>query len=201
MRSVTTTLHPSAAAPMSNYKPSRPLGPPPLTHSCVTSGSTCTPQQPPHPGHQHCCRSSPPKITGPFSPLLSSVQAVKQNPGGGGGGGGSDKAIPSRSGPVKKESIGAQYRHHPLRARRRPPKGMHLEQADITALSASQDSGVVTIRQLDIQLVSLKRQVLIPAVQVRLNRSCPVASLRVNKLILSLLHLFRFNPSNRTAAF
>lgn len=90
-------------------------------------------------------------------------EAVKQNPssggGGGGGGAGSDKATPSRSGPVKKESIGAQYRHHPLRARRRPPKGMHLEQADITALSVSQDSGVVTIRQLDIQLVSLKRQV------------------------------------------
>lgn len=72
---------------------------------------------------------------------------------------GADKAAPSRSGPVKKENIGAQYRHHPLRARRRPPKGMHLEQGDITALSASQDSGVLTLRQLDTQLVSLKRQV------------------------------------------
>lgn len=72
---------------------------------------------------------------------------------------GADKPTPSRSGPVKKENIGAQYRHHPLRARRRPPKGMHLEQADITALSASQDSGVLTLRQLDTQLVSLKRQV------------------------------------------
>lgn len=72
---------------------------------------------------------------------------------------GADKATPSRSGPVKKENIGAQYRHHPLRARRRPPKGMHLEQGDITALSASQDSGVLTLRQLDTQLVSLKRQV------------------------------------------
>lgn len=94
--------------------------------------------------------------TSQFSLPPSCVQAVKQNPSSGGA---SDKATPSRSGPVKKESIGAQYRHHPLRARRRPPKGMHLEQADITALSASQDSGVVTIRQLDIQLVSLKRQV------------------------------------------
>ncbi|XP_063321435.1 REST corepressor 2 [Pelmatolapia mariae] len=71
----------------------------------------------------------------------------------------SDKATPSRSGPVKKENIGAQYRHHPLRARRRPPKGMHLEQADIMSLSASHDAGVLTIRQLDTQLVSLKRQV------------------------------------------
>ncbi|KAM3590041.1 uncharacterized protein V6R79_002541 [Siganus canaliculatus] len=82
-------------------------------------------------------------------------EAVKQNP----SSTTSDKATPSRSGPVKKESIGAQYRHHPLRARRRPPKGMHLEQGDITALSASHDAGVLTVRQLDTQLVSLKRQV------------------------------------------
>lgn len=81
---------------------------------------------------------------------------MKQNPNSTAG---ADKAAPSRSGPVKKENIGAQYRHHPLRARRRPPKGMHLEQGDITALSASQDSGVLTLRQLDTQLVSLKRQV------------------------------------------
>lgn len=82
-------------------------------------------------------------------------EALKQNP----SSTTSDKATPSRSGPVKKESIGAQYRHHPLRARRRPPKGMHLEQGDITALSASHDAGVLTVRQLDTQLVSLKRQV------------------------------------------
>nr|XP_020499286.1 REST corepressor 2 [Labrus bergylta] len=82
-------------------------------------------------------------------------EAVKQNP----NNANSDKAMPSRSGPVKKESIGAQYRHHPLRARRRPPKGMYLEQGDITSLSASNDAGVLTVRQLDTQLVSLKRQV------------------------------------------
>ncbi|KAM7377476.1 hypothetical protein PAMA_013998 [Pampus argenteus] len=82
-------------------------------------------------------------------------EAVKQNP----SSTSSDKLTPGRSGPVKKESIGAQYRHHPLRARRRPPKGMYLEQGDITSLSASQDSGIMTIRQLDTQLVSLKRQV------------------------------------------
>uniref|UniRef100_A0A8D3DA99 REST corepressor 2 n=1 Tax=Scophthalmus maximus TaxID=52904 RepID=A0A8D3DA99_SCOMX len=81
-------------------------------------------------------------------------EAVKQNP----SSTSSDKAAPSRSGPIKKENIGAQYRHHPLRARRRPPKGMHLEQGDIMSLSASHDSGVLTIRQLDTQLVSLKRQ-------------------------------------------
>uniref|UniRef100_A0A3Q4ME41 REST corepressor 2 n=1 Tax=Neolamprologus brichardi TaxID=32507 RepID=A0A3Q4ME41_NEOBR len=84
----------------------------------------------------------------------------------------SDKATPSRSGPVKKENIGAQYRHHPLRARRRPPKGMHLEQADIMSLSASHDAGVLTIRQLDTQLVSLKRQV--PGFSVWISASlCP----------------------------
>uniref|UniRef100_A0A3Q2SVV5 REST corepressor 2 n=1 Tax=Fundulus heteroclitus TaxID=8078 RepID=A0A3Q2SVV5_FUNHE len=82
-------------------------------------------------------------------------EAAKQNA----SSAGSDKAAPSRSGPVKKESIGAQYRHHPLRARRRPPKGMHLDQTDITALSTSQDAGVLSIRQLDTHLVSLKRQV------------------------------------------
>ncbi|XP_045921558.1 REST corepressor 2 [Micropterus dolomieu] len=82
-------------------------------------------------------------------------EAVKQNP----NNASSDKVTPSRSGPVKKESIGAQYRHHPLRARRRPPKGMYLEQGDITSLSASHDAGVLTVRQLDTQLVSLKRQV------------------------------------------
>ncbi|XP_059210913.1 REST corepressor 2 [Centropristis striata] len=82
-------------------------------------------------------------------------EAVKQNP----NNANSDKATPSRSGPVKKENIGAQYRHHPLRARRRPPKGMYLEQGDIMSVSASHDAGVLTIRQLDTQLVSLKRQV------------------------------------------
>ncbi|XP_068569630.1 REST corepressor 2 [Cebidichthys violaceus] len=82
-------------------------------------------------------------------------EAVKQNP----NNANTDKATPSRSGPVKKENLGAQYRHHPLRARRRPPKGMYLQQGDIMSVSASHDSGVLTIRQLDTQLVSLKRQV------------------------------------------
>ncbi|XP_069015361.1 LOW QUALITY PROTEIN: REST corepressor 2 [Embiotoca jacksoni] len=82
-------------------------------------------------------------------------EAVKQNP----SSTTLDKAAPSRPGPVKKENIGAQYRHHPLRARRRPPKGMHLEQRDIMSLSTSQDTGSLTVRHLDTQLVSLKRQV------------------------------------------
>ncbi|XP_034471496.1 REST corepressor 2 [Hippoglossus hippoglossus] len=81
-------------------------------------------------------------------------EAVKQTPSAS-----SEKPTPSRSGPIKKENIGAQYRHHPLRARRRPPKGMYLEQGDIMSLSASQDAGVLSVRQLDTTLVSLKRQV------------------------------------------
>ncbi|TRY87686.1 hypothetical protein DNTS_013626 [Danionella cerebrum] len=82
-------------------------------------------------------------------------ESMKQNSGNGGG---SDKGQ-SKSGPTRKENQGTQYRHHPLRARRRPPKGMHLEQEDIVALSASTDSGAIAVRQLDTQLVSLKRQV------------------------------------------
>ncbi|XP_031440504.1 REST corepressor 2 isoform X2 [Clupea harengus] len=64
-----------------------------------------------------------------------------------------------RSGPIRKENQGSQYRHHPLRARRRPPKGMHLEKEDLLSLSASSETGVVSNRQLDMLLVSLKRQV------------------------------------------
>uniref|UniRef100_A0ABM5F478 REST corepressor 2 n=1 Tax=Pogona vitticeps TaxID=103695 RepID=A0ABM5F478_9SAUR len=65
----------------------------------------------------------------------------------------------SKPGPVKKEVQLSQYRHHPLRARRRPPKGMYLSQEDITGLSASPDMAALTLRHLDSQLVSLKRQV------------------------------------------
>ncbi|KAG5844013.1 REST corepressor 2-like [Anguilla anguilla] len=72
---------------------------------------------------------------------------------------GGEKASSGRPGPVRKESLGSQYRHHPLRARRRPPKGMHLIQEDLTSLSASPDTGAVSLKQLDTQLVSLKRQV------------------------------------------
>lgn len=75
-----------------------------------------------------------------------------------GAGTGSDRGS-GRPGPTRKENQGAQYRHHPLRARRRPPKGMHLNQEDITSISASTESGTVSNRQLDTQLVSLKRQV------------------------------------------
>lgn len=69
------------------------------------------------------------------------------------------KPLNSKPGPVKKEVQLSQYRHHPLRTRRRPPKGMYLSQEDITGLSASPDMATLTLRHLDSQLVSLKRQV------------------------------------------
>ncbi|XP_048853950.1 REST corepressor 2-like [Brienomyrus brachyistius] len=73
--------------------------------------------------------------------------------------GGGDRAASSRPGPLRKESQGSQYRHHPLRARRRPPKGMYLIQEDINIVSTTTDAGALCLKQLDGQLVSLKRRV------------------------------------------
>ncbi|XP_069063221.1 REST corepressor 2 isoform X1 [Pleurodeles waltl] len=64
-----------------------------------------------------------------------------------------------KAGPIKKESQVSQYRHHPLRSRRRPPKGMYLNPDDISTISSSPDMSALALRQLDSQLVSLKRQV------------------------------------------
>ncbi|XP_066536731.1 REST corepressor 2 isoform X2 [Hoplias malabaricus] len=86
------------------------------------------------------------------------IDTKKEHKQSSGPGGGSERST-GRSGPTRKENQGAQYRHHPLRARRRPPKGMHLDQDDIVSVSASTESGAVSNRQLDTQLVSLKRQV------------------------------------------
>ncbi|MFT7796448.1 REST corepressor 2-like [Arapaima gigas] len=70
-----------------------------------------------------------------------------------------DQAASGRPGPVRKESQNSQYRHHPLRSRRRPPKGMHVDQKDITSLAATPDVGASSLKNLDMHLVSLKRQV------------------------------------------
>uniref|UniRef100_A0A8C7M585 REST corepressor 2 n=1 Tax=Oncorhynchus kisutch TaxID=8019 RepID=A0A8C7M585_ONCKI len=80
-------------------------------------------------------------------------ETVKQHSSSGSGG---ERGAPGRSNPQRKESVGAQYRHHPLRARRRPPKGMHLNPEDIMAVSANHHHG--SGRQLDTHLVSLKRR-------------------------------------------
>nr|XP_014354519.1 PREDICTED: REST corepressor 2 isoform X2 [Latimeria chalumnae] len=69
------------------------------------------------------------------------------------------KQVSSKPGPTKRETQLSQYRHHPLRSRRRPPKGMYLSQEDIAAMSVSPETAMLTLRQLDSQLISLKRQV------------------------------------------
>ncbi|XP_057245301.1 REST corepressor 2-like, partial [Malurus melanocephalus] len=53
-----------------------------------------------------------------------------------------------------------QYRHHPpARQRRRPPRGMRLSRDDVAEVTANPDLGARALRQLDCQLVALKRQV------------------------------------------
>ncbi|XP_029470573.1 REST corepressor 2 isoform X2 [Rhinatrema bivittatum] len=69
------------------------------------------------------------------------------------------KHITCKPGPVRKETQISQYRYHPLRSRRRPPKGMYLSPSDISMVTASPDMSLLSLRHLDIQLVSLKRQV------------------------------------------
>ncbi|XP_067170865.1 LOW QUALITY PROTEIN: REST corepressor 2, partial [Apteryx mantelli] len=62
-------------------------------------------------------------------------------------------------GAARREAQLPQYRHHALRQRRRPPRGMHLSREDVAGLSANPDLGALALRRLDSQLVSLKRQV------------------------------------------
>lgn len=52
-----------------------------------------------------------------------------------------------------------QHRHHSQRSKCRPPKGMYLTQEDVVAVSCSSTAANTVLRQLDMELVSLKRQV------------------------------------------
>ncbi|XP_072516837.1 REST corepressor 3 isoform X2 [Salminus brasiliensis] len=52
-----------------------------------------------------------------------------------------------------------QHRHHSQRSKCRPPKGMYLTQEDVVAVSCSSSAATSVLRQLDMELVSLKRQV------------------------------------------
>ncbi|KAI1895018.1 hypothetical protein AGOR_G00101950 [Albula goreensis] len=65
---------------------------------------------------------------------------------------------PPKPAHVKKEPQGPPGKH-PHRAKKKPPKGMHLTQVDVTAMSASTPAAVNVLRQLDMELVSIKRQV------------------------------------------
>lgn len=59
---------------------------------------------------------------------------------------------------VKKEVQGLAGRNlH--RAKKKPPKGMHLNSDDVTAMSSSGPAAVSVLRQLDMELIAIKRQV------------------------------------------
>ncbi|XP_064169951.1 REST corepressor 3-like isoform X1 [Anguilla rostrata] len=59
----------------------------------------------------------------------------------------------------RREHQTLQHRHHSQRAKCRPPKGMYLTQEDVVAVSCSASAANTVLRQLDMELVSLKRQV------------------------------------------
>lgn len=59
---------------------------------------------------------------------------------------------------VKKEPQGLVGRNlH--RAKKKPPKGMHLNSDDVAAMSSSGPAAVSVLRQLDMELIAIKRQV------------------------------------------
>uniref|UniRef100_A0A2I3HRE7 REST corepressor 1 n=1 Tax=Nomascus leucogenys TaxID=61853 RepID=A0A2I3HRE7_NOMLE len=57
---------------------------------------------------------------------------------------------------VKKEKHSTQAKN---RAKRKPPKGMFLSQEDVEAVSANATAATTVLRQLDMELVSVKRQI------------------------------------------
>ncbi|XP_036738067.1 REST corepressor 1 isoform X1 [Manis pentadactyla] len=57
---------------------------------------------------------------------------------------------------IKKEKHSAQAKN---RAKRKPPKGMFLSQEDVEAVSANATAATTVLRQLDMELVSIKRQI------------------------------------------
>nr|XP_021493894.1 REST corepressor 3 isoform X2 [Meriones unguiculatus] len=65
----------------------------------------------------------------------------------------------SKIGLGRREHQSLQHRHHSPRAKCRPPKGMYLTQEDVVAVSCSPNAANTILRQLDMELISLKRQV------------------------------------------
>ncbi|XP_062405041.1 REST corepressor 3 [Sardina pilchardus] len=65
----------------------------------------------------------------------------------------------SKIGLGRREHQTLQHRHHSQRSKCRPPKGMYLTQDDVVAVSCSNSAANTVLRQLDMELVSLKRQV------------------------------------------
>ncbi|XP_069464617.1 REST corepressor 3 isoform X2 [Ambystoma mexicanum] len=64
----------------------------------------------------------------------------------------------SKIGLGRREYQSLQHRHH-QRSKCRPPKGMFLTQEDVVAVSCSPNAANTILRQLDLELISLKRQV------------------------------------------
>ncbi|XP_041109017.1 REST corepressor 3-like isoform X2 [Polyodon spathula] len=65
----------------------------------------------------------------------------------------------SKIGLGRREHQNLQHRHHSQRSKCRPPKGMYLTQEDVVAVSCSPSAASTVLRQLDLELISLKRQV------------------------------------------
>uniref|UniRef100_A0A3Q2KWI4 REST corepressor 3 n=2 Tax=Equus TaxID=9789 RepID=A0A3Q2KWI4_HORSE len=65
----------------------------------------------------------------------------------------------SKIGLGRREYQSLQHRHHSQRSKCRPPKGMYLTQEDVVAVSCSPNAASTILRQLDMELISLKRQV------------------------------------------
>ncbi|KAG8443723.1 hypothetical protein GDO86_009045 [Hymenochirus boettgeri] len=59
----------------------------------------------------------------------------------------------------RREYQSLQHRHHSQRSKYRPPKGMYISKEDVVAVSCSPNAATTILRQLDMELISLKRQV------------------------------------------
>ncbi|XP_016067711.1 PREDICTED: REST corepressor 1 isoform X1 [Miniopterus natalensis] len=68
---------------------------------------------------------------------------------------------------IKKEKHSTQAKN---RAKRKPPKGMFLSQEDVEAVSANATAATTVLRQLDMELVSIKRQLGLSPALLRLSR-------------------------------
>lgn len=69
------------------------------------------------------------------------------------------QTLSSKIGLGRRDHQTLQHRHHSQRSKCRPPKGMYLTQEDVVAVSCNSSAANSVLRQLDMELVSLKRQV------------------------------------------
>lgn len=67
----------------------------------------------------------------------------------------------SSTGPTKRrEQQHSQHRHNPMRHKRKPPRGMYLNEDDLRLmLTGPLQQAEQILKSLDAELVSLKRQV------------------------------------------